>query len=195
MNLAIPLVNTTLSYPTALCFTPTYTRTQPQRTHESCRTFCHPLLTHPRLSFHAHRYKCSSVSTDEACMHAPGRTYGDINNCECGCDTFYQMSSGHRIRVRTAAGEVKTVAGTGALTQPPAVCRQRLTLFHSCSIVPFAVLYASLVACVDTTTVWKQRSTLFRYVSSRSHPQSASQWRHTVCTVAFAFSQTHAITS
>jgi hypothetical protein len=115
--------------------------------------FLSALAYPPKPFFHAHRYKCSSVSTDDACMHAPGRTYGDINNCECGCDTFYQMSSGHRIRVRTAAGEVKTVAGTGALTPPPAVCRhRRLTLFHSCSIVLFAVLYASLGACVDTTT-------------------------------------------
>lgn len=58
-------------------------------------------------------YHCSSKSDNPDCMHAPGRTYSSINNCQCGCDTFYEMSSGHRIRVLTAGGKVETIAGTG----------------------------------------------------------------------------------
>lgn len=45
-------------------------------------------------------------------MQAPGRTTRGVNNCDCGCDTFYYMSSGHRLRaLSTNTATVHTVAG------------------------------------------------------------------------------------
>jgi len=43
-------------------------------------------------------YSCASPGP-AACMAAPGRNYTSINNCQCGCDVFHQMGSGHRVRV------------------------------------------------------------------------------------------------
>ena len=35
-------------------------------------------------------YRCSTIGPP-ACMHAPGRSYAQINSCQCGCDVFFQM--------------------------------------------------------------------------------------------------------
>ena len=71
-------------------------------------------------------YLCSTTGPPE-CMNAPGRNYTAINNCQCGCDVFHQMLSGHRVRVvryassggssssssSEAATVVETVCGSG----------------------------------------------------------------------------------
>jgi DNA-binding beta-propeller fold protein YncE len=57
-------------------------------------------------------YHCSDTPLDPACLSAPGRGYHGIDNCDCGCDVFYMMSSGHRVRKATASA-VLTVAGSG----------------------------------------------------------------------------------
>eukprot|EP00041_Stephanoeca_diplocostata_P021771 m.513737 g.513737 ORF g.513737 m.513737 type:complete len:753 (+) comp21907_c0_seq1:229-2487(+) len=58
-------------------------------------------------------YKCGTVNSNPQCMQAPGRTTRGVNNCDCGCDTFYYMSSGHRLRALSAReAAVHTVAGS-----------------------------------------------------------------------------------
>lgn len=58
-------------------------------------------------------YSCSKEDKEHPeCMSAPGRGFKGINSCDCGCDVFWQMSSGHRVRV-LHGGVVSTLAGSG----------------------------------------------------------------------------------
>ncbi len=58
-------------------------------------------------------YLCSTVGPPE-CMNAPGRNYTAINNCQCGCDVFHQMLSGHRVRVVRYASSTSTSSGSSS---------------------------------------------------------------------------------
>lgn len=41
------------------------------------------------------------------------RVYLNVSPLQCGCDVFFMMGSGHRLRQRDAAGNIRTLAGSG----------------------------------------------------------------------------------